>query len=156
MVNLAVIGGLVSSKDLLLCDLYYNKKEPFGWRSGCYNSLANLTMNNHFDLGYDIEYGSKSIHLKDKNALWITGLNRDNLTKLVSTEGSRPGPEMPYALEKHCIVRINASTLMFLGGVKFPAGLGIGGEYSRDSWLYNQDNDSWIKGNSMINMVTND
>jgi hypothetical protein len=58
----------------------------------------------------------------DGQTLWITGgvLNTSRTTKTteyVGLDGTRPGPDLPLELQGHCLVAINATTLLLTGGI---------------------------------------
>ncbi len=66
---------------------------------------------------------SASIVLPDGETLWITGgqgpSGGPNLesTEYVTLEGSTPGPDLPNPTYGHCLIQVDESTVMLVGGV---------------------------------------
>ena len=106
----------------------------------------------NFELGKVRTRGS-SIAFKTKDGqsvLWITGgRNATDATdlfddsELVSTEGTTQGPKLPYPLRSHCLVKINMTTVLLLGGSN-------GTAYPRETWFYHTSGTK-SKGPMMLN-----
>ncbi len=95
--------------------------------------------------------GSASILLPGSNdTLWITGgkvkMNSKNAIFVKSTEyispknGSRPGPDLPARLFHHCLVQVNDSTLLLVGGISNQR------EDSKDSYYFDVNLEIWTRG----------
>jgi hypothetical protein len=84
--------------------------------------------------------------------LWITGgyvqdLNYETkTTEFVQLNGSSPGPDLPHKVGYHCLVSLNDSTVILIGGMQ-------NGLYLEDTntFYYNNDNKTWTEGPSLIN-----
>ena len=79
--------------------------------------------------------------LNHGQTLWVTG-GRDNTTVNVTPAGSNPGPDLPLAVDGHCLLQINSTTVMMIGGVTV-------GSYSKQSWILNLESGLWIRGPDM-------
>ena len=87
------------------------------------------------------------------NKLWITGGFDDSLYELKSTEFVDPdcgtvqdGPDLPHELSSHCLVMVNSTLAMLLGGLNT--------HFYTDyqTWFYNFENEdsSWVEGPTFI------
>ena len=59
----------------------------------------------------------------DSESLWITGGFNDNDGYLATTEVAKPlvsapvfGPDLPYGVSNHCLLKLNSSKIMLIGG----------------------------------------
>ncbi len=72
--------------------------------------------------GGRIRAASIVIDIDNGKALWVTGGYRKKLGVLKSTElvsvkhGSNSGPDLPEPLHRHCLVKLNSSSAMLIGG----------------------------------------
>ena len=96
----------------------------------------------------DARHFGAGVVLND-NCFWVTGgiSNMENYVKLNSTEfitfdEAIHGPNMPRALHGHCVVVINSTFSMIIGGYT---------ENPEDSTFYfDHDKYEWINGQSLI------
>ncbi len=66
---------------------------------------------------------------------------RWSTTEFVSPDGSSYyGPDLPYAMEKHCLVRLNSSTAMLIGGYNREEG------GYRNTFFYDFNSETFTKG----------
>ena len=86
------------------------------------------------------------------DTLWVTGGDDENFNELQSSEFVNPqdgtvldGPALPKPSSSHCVVMINASTVILIGDFT--------GE-DKASWFYNFDNEEsgWLEGPN-LNMM---
>jgi hypothetical protein len=84
----------------------------------------------------------------DDEQLWVTGgldMSKNKLatTEIVTLTGSKFGPDLPYALYDHCMVKINEGTIMMTGGEHI---------YGITNAVFNYDIESqtWTPGPDMI------
>ncbi len=59
--------------------------------------------------------------------------------------GSRPGPDMPVGLAWHCIVKVNDTTVMILGGWEVQRQI-----RTRDTYFLDIQSQAWTRGPSLI------
>ena len=87
-----------------------------------------------------------------QNTMWVTGGEDENFIDLRSTEfvdptsrTVRPGPKLPKETYAHCLVKINSSTVMLIGGHSDSMGL------TNKIWFFNFDNEErgWVGGPDM-------
>jgi hypothetical protein len=84
--------------------------------------------------------------------LWITGgyvqdLNYETkTTEFVQLNGSNPGPDLPHKVGYHCLVSLNDSTVILIGGMQ-------NGKHLEDTntFYYNNDDKTWTEGPKLIN-----
>ena len=97
----------------------------------------------------DSRMDTASIVLDDGHSLWITGGNQFptgtlDTTELVSSDGSVTwGPKLPEKREDHCLVGINSTTVMLIGGSDKGGGLR---EFSDKTWFFNTGSKQWSRG----------
>ena len=95
--------------------------------------------------------GAASIVL-NQTTLWITGGDNSDLASnffLASSEfltlsGTMPGPELPLPLYAHCMVAINNTFSMVVGGLKsddYVSGL---------TFFYHHQEQKWINGSNLL------
>ena len=114
-------GGKIDKNKILICGGHQSPDYDFS--TNCYT--WNFRENGDFEQSASLNIPrSGSASVMTKNGLWITGgfygWNENN-TVLYSTEFVTPtqsimGPEIPYAMAGHCIIKISDSTVMFTGG----------------------------------------
>ena len=111
------------------------------WLDKCFvvGSPDNKTMNLTERRGY-----SATIQL-DPGKLWITGgdVNGDGVGGLISTDilssnGTKRGPDLPTDVAMHCLVRLNSTTAMLIGGEGNGNGSG--------TWFFDFGSKTWSKG----------
>jgi hypothetical protein len=131
------VGGLLNQVDPLVC----GGRVPY--RKSCYVVNQPGQSSEMLELrGYSASLTLNSTHL------WITGGEKDSGKYLSSTEFvsiGQPavrGPYLPYAVKRHCLVRVNSSTALLCGGYN-------NGDYNECHFMDLEDH-SWSQGPSMI------
>jgi hypothetical protein len=96
---------------------------------------ANVTLTQPRKLG-------ASVVINGGTTLWITGGQLvgnkvTNLTEFVELNGTRNGPDMPLALNIHCLVSLNDTTVILIGG-------NTGGSTKTSAtFFYNIEHQTW-------------
>jgi hypothetical protein len=83
------------------------------------------------------------------NTSWMTGGVLDENVKTKSTEfvelnATRPGPDLPVEVSFHCLVPLNDTTVLLIGGYQ------QGGPRSKDTFFYNIDHQTWTEGPKLL------
>jgi hypothetical protein len=93
-------------------------------------------------------YYSASLTLNSSH-LWITGgYNYNGNGKLQTSEfvsfgqPSVKGPDLPYSVQRHCLVRVNSSTALLCGGYN--------DQYLNECHYMDLEDHSWSQGPSMM------
>jgi hypothetical protein len=137
-------GGLLTNNNALICG---------GWGSETLDDCFAINENG-------ITNGSRLTQPRSSAAsvvwnsttLWLTGgridTGRTNSTEFVQLTGSTPGPNLPFEVVDHCLVSLNDTTLLLIGGRLL--------DWTRSNWLrskatyyYNTDHKTWTDGPSM-------
>jgi hypothetical protein len=84
----------------------------------------------------------------NSTTLWMTGgylagSGRTKSTEFVQLTGTSPGPDLPLGVALHCLVSLNDTTLILIGG-KLQSGT-----YSKATWFYHTDHKTWTDGPSL-------
>jgi hypothetical protein len=84
----------------------------------------------------------------NSTTLWMTGGILAGNVKTKSTEfvqltGTSPGPDLPLEVAGHCLVSLNDTTLILIGGRL------QSGTYSKATWFFNTDHKTWTDGPSL-------
>jgi hypothetical protein len=84
----------------------------------------------------------------NSTTLWMTGGSHAGYVRTKSTEfvqltGTTPGPDLPLEVSSHCIVSLNDTTLILIGGKLQSV------TYSKATWFYNTDHKTWTDGPSL-------
>jgi hypothetical protein len=140
----AASGGLLKNNIVLICG---GSSPLVGINSSCF-AITDTTIEPSVQLIYP-RYGAASVVL-NINTLWITGglINvtvRTRSTEFVNPTGTRPGPDLPHTVAWHCLVSLNETTVLLIGG-EVPSGT-----VSKNTWYYNNDHHTWTTGPSLIN-----
>lgn len=151
------VGGLISTNKVLLCDIFC--QQP------C-DKCVILDTSNYLTPSKTVipcplcsrRYLAGSIIMENqegKSELWITGgWNKKNggglemfqTTILVSETEARPGEALPFKVYGHCLVKINSTTIVMLGGFK-PGG--VDGACSKETWYFHVMESQWKSGPDM-------
>jgi hypothetical protein len=131
------VGGLLNPGDPLVCGGYSNKECYIVGQSGPKDQLL------------EQRYMAASLVLNHSH-IWITG-GFSNSGPLASTElvsMAQPivsGPDLPISVAGHCLVAINASTALLIGG-----GDASNGVYIGESYYISLEDQSWSQGPDLI------
>ena len=72
---------------------------------------------------------------------WITGgklsNTRTDTTEIVSLTESKVGVTLPFSVYKHCLVKVNSSTIVLIGGWN--------GRTSGETWFFHTNTEPWQK-----------
>jgi hypothetical protein len=131
------IGGLLNQVDPLVCGGWY----PY--TKSCY--IVNQP--NQSSEMLEERRDSASLTLNSTH-LWITGGSNGNgrlqTSEFVSIgQPAVKGPDLPYAVYRHCLVRVNSSTALLCGGYS-------NGQYLNECHYMDLKDHSWSQGPSMI------
>jgi hypothetical protein len=92
-------------------------------------------------------YFASSVVL-NSTTLWLTGgllgSGYTKSTEFVQLTGTTPGPDLPLEVLDHCLVSLNDTTVILIGG-QLQSGI-----YSKATWFYNTDHKTWTDGPSLI------
>jgi hypothetical protein len=91
----------------------------------------------------------------NSTTLWLTGgsidgtgrtksVGRTKSTEFVQLTGTTPGPDLPLEIIFHCLVSLNDTTVILIGGM-LPDNT-----YSKATFFYNTDHKTWTEGPSLI------
>jgi hypothetical protein len=138
-------GGLLNNKLALICG-GYKRAPPFNKLDDCFAITHNAVEANVKLTQARSE--SASVVLNG-NTLWMTGgaLDGDvptNSTEFVQPTGTRRGPDLPLEIGDHCLVSLNDTTILLIGGW---VGHWTG---SKATFYYNTDHETWTEGPSLI------
>lgn len=136
-VSLAASGGLVKGSTPIICG---GGASPTEQTDECHffgSDSSKIVMN-------ELRYGHKATVVNDK--LWLTG----GLTSRASTEFVDPikkisedGPYLPYRLHNHCVVTINETFAMIIGGEGFD-------DVKSSTYFHDFDANAWIQGPDLL------
>jgi hypothetical protein len=93
--------------------------------------------------------GAASVVLNG-NTLWMTGgmiqsgFQKTKSTEFVQLTGTTPGPDLPLVVAEHCLVSLNDTTALLIGGELQDR------TYSKATIFYNKDDKTWTNGPSII------
>jgi hypothetical protein len=91
--------------------------------------------------------GYASSVVLNSTSLWLTGgrlgSGYTKSTEFVQLTGTSPGPDLPLEVAGHCLVSLNDTTLILIGGNL------QSGTNSKATWFYNTDHKTWTDGPSL-------
>jgi hypothetical protein len=84
----------------------------------------------------------------NSTSLWLSGGYLNNIGKTRTTEfvelnGTRPGPDLPLVLSFHCLVSLNETIILLIGGKSNEATISA-------TFYYNIDFETWTEGPPLI------
>jgi hypothetical protein len=84
----------------------------------------------------------------NSTTLWMTGGYlpgnvRTKSTEFVQLTGTSPGPDLPLEVAYHCLVSLNDTTALLIGGQL------QSGNFLKATWFYNTDHKTWTDGPSL-------
>jgi hypothetical protein len=92
-------------------------------------------------------YNAASVVLNG-DTLWVTGGLIGSIivqsTEFVQLNGTKPGPDLPQGVSYHSLVSLNDTTVLLIGGYLADK------TYSKATFYYNTDNQTWTEGPSLI------
>jgi hypothetical protein len=132
------IGGLAFNENPIICG-----GEQNGTRSNRCYSLENNTWVSSFSMN-SVRSGAAVAQLQDGRLLASGGYDKSALLKsaeVLNKEGWESKiPSLPVTIDAHCMVTVNSSTVMVIGGYH------NGQDYSRKTFYFNFGEESWTKG----------
>ena len=104
------IGGKISDTETMMCEHYNLNCRYFETASHHkYTPLLKVVTEERIS--------AAAIGLPEREGLWIIGGENKDTTEIVTKTGSEPGPPPPvFNTKKHCVVRINSTTIFSIGG----------------------------------------
>ena len=134
----ASIGAKISDAETMIC-------QPTSSNCGYFETVKphEFTPLTQFLTGP--RENAAAIGLPEKEGLWIIGGETATTDEIITKGGSQPGPPSPEVdTKKHCVVRINSTTVFSIGGRK-------GETLSKKTWLCHMTSDQpenwkWIEG----------
>ncbi len=138
-------GGLLNGNRLILCGGAPSETHPRVLRN-CWT----LGTRRQFTSMLSTRAVASSIVVNGGQGLWITGGFHPGLggplrsTEIVSIDGTvRRGPNLPARREGHCLVKLNSTTAMLIGGSNHSY---TATHYSRKTWFHDIQTRRWIRG----------
>jgi hypothetical protein len=132
-----VSGGLLTNNNALICGGLGFKRldDCFSINAKGIRATAKLT--------HKISYAASVVW--NSTTLWLTGGYSDGTgytksTEFVQLTGTTPGPDLPLGVSQHCLVSLNDTTVLLIGGYL---------SYSTRSsatFYYNTDQKTWTDG----------
>jgi hypothetical protein len=133
-------GGLLTNNNALICGGYGSETldDCFAINENGITNGSRLTQ----------PRSSAASVVWNSTTLWLTGgwlddTGRTKSTEFVQLTGSTPGPDLPLEVSYHCLVSLNDTTLLLIGGRL------QGGTYSKATYYYNTDHNTWTDGPSL-------
>jgi hypothetical protein len=137
-------GGLVNNNIALICGgLNFSSRERlddcFAITDNAIEALVKLTQSR----------SDAASVVMNGNTLWMTGgvVLEDTVTKsteFVELTGTRPGPDLPLEVHGHCLVSLNETTVLLIGGWLATE------TRSKATFYYNHDHETWTEGPSLV------
>jgi hypothetical protein len=141
----AAVGGFLNQGDPLVCG-----GKPYTWFPWYTATNVCNVVNQPVQSSEMLEerYNSASLTLNSSH-LWVTGGYNGNAylqtSEFVSIgQPSVKGPDLPYAVYKHCLVVVNSSTALLCGGEN------NGGNNLNECHYMDLEDYSWSQGPSMM------
>jgi hypothetical protein len=138
-------AGLLTNNNALICG---------GYSDGTWEFLDDCFAINENELTATAKLlqsrsNAASVVLKG-TTLWLTGgylegIGPTKSTEFVELTNTTPGPDLPLAVLNHCLVSLNETTVLLIGGNL------ADNTVSKATFFYNSDHQTWTEGPSLIN-----
>jgi hypothetical protein len=136
-------GGLLTNNNALICGGVWGSERL----DDCFSINHNGIKKQKTRLSWPRSHAASVVW--NSTTLWMTGGFLDvskstNSTEFFQQTGTTPGPDLPIAVAYHCLVSLNDTTALLIGG------------YLRDqtsskaTFFYNTDHKTWTDGPSLI------
>jgi hypothetical protein len=141
-------GGLLDNNIALICGGEMNQ-HPYPILDDCF-AFTDNTVEANLKLAQP-RFDAASVVLNG-TTLWLTGgviLDEEiltNSTEFVETTGTRPGPDLPLEVRGHCLVSLNDTTVLLIGGVLPRTSQTT---KSKATFYYSTDHMTWTEGPSL-------
>jgi hypothetical protein len=137
-------GGLLTNNNALICGGYNDG----AILDGCF-SINNKGIKTSALRLPKPRYLTASV-VWNSTTLWLTGgffygSGETKSTEFVQLTGTTPGPDLPLGVHNHCLVSLNDTTLLLIGGQLQDR------TSSKATFYYDTDHKTWTDGPSMIN-----
>jgi hypothetical protein len=141
-------GGLLNTNTPLICGGYRWSSHPSKRLDACFDTTDNAVLPKVTLAHQRSCAASVVLH---GTTLWITGGILANHTLTRSTEfveltGTIPGPDLPIALKWHCLVTLNETTVLLIGGQSTDKM----GPTSKATFYFNINDQTWTEGPGLI------
>jgi N-acetylneuraminic acid mutarotase len=144
--NYAAIGGLWFKGNPILCGGFHNSS----YSNKCYSLENNEWVSS--DIMKSIRVDAAATKLKDGKLLVTGGIDGSGgfayplkSAELLTEDGWVSNiPSLPVTISYHCIVTVNSTTVMVIGGYQ-------NNQYSRKTFYFNFGEASWTKGPELKN-----
>jgi hypothetical protein len=138
----AASGGLLTNNNALICGGTAGSKRLDDCFSINHNGIKNGSRLSQ------PRFAAASV-VWNSTTLWMTGGDFDGSERTKSTEfvqltGTTPGPDLPLGVAFHCLVSLNDTTVILIGGSLQD------GTRSKATFYHNTDHKTWTDGPSLI------
>jgi hypothetical protein len=135
-------GGLLTNNNALICGGVYVSENDrlddcFSINEGGARATSKLTHTRAF--AASVVWNSTTLWLTGGD---IGGSGYTNSTEFVQLIGTTPGPDLPLEVVHHCLVALNDTTVLLVGGWTRTR--------SKATFFYNTDHKTWTKGPLLI------
>ena len=98
--------------------------------------------------GVTTQYQQRAVGLtiehEGKQVIWLTGTSRSSQITSLTENKVGAGPEIPIAINAHCMLRLNSTTVAVLAGFE-PSPW----KNNNRMWYYHVQDDQWVEGPSL-------
>jgi hypothetical protein len=138
-------GGLLTNNNVLICGGKSFIEETM--LDDCFSINAKNGLTTTTAKLSQPRTSSASVVL-NSTALWLTGgwlidTGRTKSTEFVQLTGTTPGPDLPLKVADHCLVSLNDTTTLLIGGKV------SNGTFSKATFYYNFEDKIWTDGPSL-------
>jgi hypothetical protein len=135
-------GGLLTNNNALICGGFDNT--DMERLDDCF-SINHNGIKNPAKLSQPRSYAASVVW--NSTTLWMTGgwldgSGRTKSTEFVQLTGTTPGPDLPLEVAFHCLVSLNDTHVLLIGGKD--------GTFSKATFFFNTDHKTWTNGPSLI------
>ena len=85
-----------------------------------------------------------TIEQEGEQVIWLTGSSTSSQITSLTENKVAAGPEIPLAINAHCMVRLNSTTVAVLAGMDLSPWIN-----NKRMWYYHVQDDQWVDGPSM-------
>ena len=133
-------GGLTANRLPIICGGAGVSRDCQTYENGIWTSSPSMIYARRYAAASPSPYPNAT------HSLFVTGGYNlfgpdDNTAELLTDSGWQTLPtSLPVAIRSHCMVLLNSTTVLMIGGVQNST------SYSPDTFYFNTDNEKWIEG----------
>ena len=144
----SAVGGLGPNERPIICDGQFSN-ECYSYINKTWSAFPSMSIRRYFSAVSKSPYPDKSHFFLVTGG--YSGDDYFNTSEVLTPKGwQNLSTNLPTGMLQHCAVLINATTVMLIGGSTSHDSDASDYRYSKKTYLFNSENESWSEGPTLI------